>query len=216
MAATTNLENHWPLRVTTPRLELRIGRDDDFPAVLDLIDEGIHDPAVMPFDVPWTDAPRHERDLRTLQFWWTTRANQSPDAWSLDLFVFVDGQPIGAQSIAANNFPTLREAKTGSWLGKRFQRHGYGTEMRAAVLYLGFETIGATAMLSGAFADNTASRSVSSKLGYEFDGIVTKAPRGQAVASHRFRLSRERWLAHRHDIDVQVTGFDACRPMLGL
>jgi hypothetical protein len=51
----------WPLyglRLTTPRLELRLpGLDllDDLAAVAA---EGVHDPAEMPFSLPWTDGPR--------------------------------------------------------------------------------------------------------------------------------------------------------------
>jgi hypothetical protein len=52
--------HHWPLfdlRVRTPRLELR-GIDDALAVQLaDLAAEGIHDPATMPFDRPWTRLP---------------------------------------------------------------------------------------------------------------------------------------------------------------
>jgi RimJ/RimL family protein N-acetyltransferase len=219
MATDAQLADYWPpfgLRIETPRLVLRLGPDSDFLQALALIDEGIHDPAVMPFDFPWTDGPADKRAQGALQHWWTSRANVSPESWMFNFFVYADGQVIGSQGVGGAKFPTLREATTGSWLGQRFQGRGYGIEMRAAVLHFGFEVLGATAMLSGAFADNEASQRVSMKLGYEFDGIMTKAPRGEPVASHRFRLTRERWLEHRRPLDVRVTGFDACRPMLGL
>ena len=48
----------WPLFdlvVRTPRLELRLPREEEFAAIVDLVDAGIHDPATMPFFVPWTD-----------------------------------------------------------------------------------------------------------------------------------------------------------------
>jgi RimJ/RimL family protein N-acetyltransferase len=219
MATDTQLADFWPpfaVRIETPRLLLRLGHDSDFPEVLALIDEGIHDPAVMPFDFPWTDGPADVRARGALQHWWTSRVNVTPESWMLGFFAYANGEVIGSQGIGGTNFPTLREATTGSWLGQRFQGRGFGIEMRAAVLHFGFETLGATAMLSGAFADNAASQRVSQNLGYEFDGILTKAPRGEPVESHRFRLTRDRWLEHRRAIDVHVTGFEGCRSMLGL
>lgn len=55
---------------------------------------------------------------------------------------------------------------TGSWLGLTHQRHGYGTEMRAAVLSFAFEHLGATTATSRVHQDNPASAGVSAKLGY--------------------------------------------------
>jgi RimJ/RimL family protein N-acetyltransferase len=219
MATSDQLADFWPpfaIRIETPRLVLRLGHDSEFPEVLALIDEGIHDPAVMPFDFPWTDGPADRRARGALQHWWATRANVSPESWMFGFFVYADGQVIGSQGIGGTNFPTMREASTGSWLGRRFQGQGYGIEMRAAILHFGFEALGATSLLSAAFSDNVASRRVSEKLGYEFDGIMTKAPRGLPVESRRFRLTRERWLEHRRPLDVRVSGFEGCRAMLGL
>jgi RimJ/RimL family protein N-acetyltransferase len=213
------LEDDWPpfgLRIETPRLTMRLGRDDDYPEMLALIDDGIHGPDEMPFNSPWTDGPAPLRRQRVLQHWWSSRANVAPTAWALDFFVFVDGQPVGAQGIFAKEFPVVREATTGSWLGKRHQGKGYGIEMRSAILHFGFETLGASAMLSAAFVTNPASNRVSTKLGYELNGVETKAPRDQPVTAQRFRMTRERWLEVRRPLEVRVSGFGACRPMLGL
>jgi RimJ/RimL family protein N-acetyltransferase len=213
------LEAHWPpfgIRIETPRLTMRLGRDHDFAAVLALIDDGIHGPDEMPFNFPWTDGPADVRSQRALRHWWAARDKVAPTAWTLDFFVFVDGQPIGVQGVFANEFPTVREATTGSWLGQRHQGKGYGIEMRSAILHFGFETLGASAMLSAAFVSNPASNRVSTKLGYEPNGTETKAPRGEPVSAQRFRMTRERWLEVRRPLDVQVSGFDPCRPMLEL
>ena len=211
----------WPpfgLRIDTPRLTLRVGRDHDFPALLNVIERGVHPPDLMPFDVPWTDGPRERRDPMCLRHYWENRLKISPESWTLHLVIFLDGQPIGIQGIEGLNFPVVREATTGSWLGMEYQRGGYGTEMRAAVLHFGFEYLGATAMRSAAFTTNQASLAVSRKLGYEFNGTDSKAPRGEPVESQRLLLTRERWLEHRRltDADITVTGFDALRPMIGL
>lgn len=54
------LVDHIPLvalRLTTPRLELRLPEPEEVAALGELAAEGIHDPDVMPFLVPWTDQP---------------------------------------------------------------------------------------------------------------------------------------------------------------
>lgn len=50
------LADHFPLielRLTTPRLELRLPSPEELGALADLAAGGIHDPDVMPFLVPW-------------------------------------------------------------------------------------------------------------------------------------------------------------------
>jgi hypothetical protein len=51
----------WPLfglALRTPRLSLTPVRDEQLPELVDAVLAGIHDPAEMPFGVPWRDAPR--------------------------------------------------------------------------------------------------------------------------------------------------------------
>jgi len=60
-AAPPGLAGVWPLfglSIATPRLTLTPVRDDQLPGLADAILAGIHDPSVMPFSIPWTDAPR--------------------------------------------------------------------------------------------------------------------------------------------------------------
>ena len=55
--------SYWPffdLRLRTPRLDMRVYREDDVPALIEAAKSGIHDPAEMPFGVAWTDAPSPE------------------------------------------------------------------------------------------------------------------------------------------------------------
>ena len=134
----------WPLfelRLETPRLVLRPPTDDDLPGLLDAIDAGIHDPQLMPFSIPWTDADPAERRFSALQFVWRARANWSKDEWDLPFGVFRDGAPIGVQGVTAKRFPLMREVETGSWLTRVEQGQGYGKEMRAAVLKFAFESL---------------------------------------------------------------------------
>lgn len=63
----------------------------------------------------------------------------------------------GVDTLAAKNFAICAEVNTGSWLGRTHHGQGIGTEMRAAVLELGFAHLGANSAVSGAFEDNQGS-----------------------------------------------------------
>lgn len=74
----------WPLfglTLTSPRLTLRIVRDDDIPALLEAAYPGIHDLARMPFMVPWTDAEPDQmrRDFARRQ--WRQQISVQPGNW---------------------------------------------------------------------------------------------------------------------------------------
>ncbi|MFE3773133.1 hypothetical protein [Streptomyces sp. NPDC059122] len=67
------LLTHWPLaglRLTTPRLELRLPNLDDLAALASLAADGVHDPAVQPFTVAWTDVGPEQRARSVLQYHW--------------------------------------------------------------------------------------------------------------------------------------------------
>ena len=154
------LVDHFPLlglRLTTPRLELRLPSAEDLGALADLAARGVHDPDVMPFSVPWTDQPPAEVALSVIQHHWRKLGSWSPRDWSLNLSVFHDGVVVGLQSIGARDLAITREVHTGSWLGQPHQGQGIGTEMRAAVLHLAFDGLGAQEAISTAFERNAAS-----------------------------------------------------------
>lgn len=207
----------WPLfdlRIRTPRLELRLPNDEDLLALLEVARAGVHDPDRMPFAVAWTDAPSPAFERGFFTFFWGARATWSPEAWRLPLAVLRAGRPIGIQEVMATDFTTLRTVDTGSWLGLPHQGQGVGTEMRAAVLWLGFEGLGAVAATSAALEGNEASHRVSEKLGYERNGEALVAPRGTPVIEHRYLLRRERWQRDRYPVEVE--NLEACLPMFGL
>jgi RimJ/RimL family protein N-acetyltransferase len=208
----------WPLydlRLRTPALELRLPSEDELVALCGVARAGVHDPADMPFTVPWTDQPSPQFEREFLKFHWGVRSRWSPENWTLGLAVFHAGEPMGFQDLAAESFAVLRGVHTGSWLGKRFHGRGYGKQMRAAVLHLAFAELGAVAAHSGVFADNAASVGVSRALGYEPNGVGRKAPRGEPRDFLDLRLTRERWEARRH-CEVEVAGLDTCREMFGI
>jgi RimJ/RimL family protein N-acetyltransferase len=208
----------WPLfglRLRTPRLELRVPDLNDLAGLAQLAADGIHDPAVMPFVTPWTDAGPLDRARGTIQWHWTQWGTWSPLRWSLGLVAVADGVVLGTQDLGAQDFAELREVNTGSWLGRAQHGRGYGTEMRAAVLELAFAALGADSATSEAFEDNAASYAVSRKLGYADDGIARHLVRDKVVLGRRLRLDRERWAAHR-SIPVTVEGLAPCLPLFGL
>ncbi|MDL4773638.1 MULTISPECIES: GNAT family N-acetyltransferase [Thermomonosporaceae] len=209
---------HWPLfqlRVRTPRLELRLPTIEELDALAQLSTEGVHDPDQMPFAVPWTDQPPAERARGLMQFHWRQMANWTPQDWNLQLGVFLDDHIVGVQGIIARDFMILREVGTGSWLGQRYQSQGIGTEMRAAALELAFSGLGAESAVTAALSDNTASNTVSRKLGYQPNGMVRTRVRDTLGYEQRFKLDRDRWQQHR-TVSVQIGGLELCLPHFGL
>jgi hypothetical protein len=57
------------VRVTTPRLTLKMPTDEDVLTLLEVAARGIHDPAEMPFLNPWTDTPSPQRERDSLRHW---------------------------------------------------------------------------------------------------------------------------------------------------
>jgi RimJ/RimL family protein N-acetyltransferase len=210
------LGDHIPLfglRLRTPDLELRLPDLADLGRLADVAADGVHDPAVMPFTTPWTDWPDIGRTvvlhaMRELGRW-------QPEDWSLGLVAFSDGEPLGKQVMTGKEFAVTRDVHTGSWMGRRFHGRGLGTQMRAAVLALAFEGLGAASASSGAHLDNPASLRVSEKLGYLQDGVEVHAVRGKPMIARRLRLTRQAWEQHR-TIPVEIIGLAPCLPMFGL
>ncbi|GAA4022848.1 GNAT family protein [Allokutzneria multivorans] len=211
------LVDHFPLlglRLRTPRLELRLPAPEELAALAELAAAGIHDPAVMPFAAAWTDQPPADIARGVVQHHWAQLGAWAPDKWELNLVVFRDGVVVGQQSVGARDFSIAREVHTGSWLGKRFQGEGIGTEMRAAVLHLAFDGLGAAEAASSAFVDNAASLAVSRKLGYQEDGTSRQVIRGALAIEHRLRITERAWRSHRAT-EVTVHGLAPCLPMFG-
>jgi RimJ/RimL family protein N-acetyltransferase len=210
---------NWPLfdlRLFVSGIELRLPNLEDLDDLADLGVDGVHDPAAMPFIIPWTDAEPVERARSTLQYHWRNWATWQPDNWKCEFVAVRNGEVVGAQGIAASNFNVVREVATGSWVGRRHHNQGIGTLMRTAVLHLAFAGLGAEWALSGAFTDNAASLAVSRKLGYEPDGIRRNLRRGAAATEQRLRLSRETWEKTSADVPVQIEGLEPCLPLFGL
>lgn len=199
------------LTLRTPRLELRLPTSAELLDLREIAAAGVHPAEEMPFEVPWTDFERDEQWV--VAYHEQLREAWRPDAWDLELGVWAEGRLAGVQGMAAREFAAERQVATGSWLGEQFQRRGYGTEMRAAVLALAFDGLGATVARSGALDRNVASMKVSWKLGYRAVGGGWKSPRGEPVWHTDFELRRE---DRRPLFAVEIEGLEAALPLFGL
>ncbi|MFD8756714.1 GNAT family N-acetyltransferase [Kitasatospora sp. NPDC059577] len=212
------LIDHWPLfglRVTSPRLELRLPTGDELAEVADLAARGIHPPHTRPFLSPWGELPPAERARHVVRMHWRRLGRWTPQDWALELVAFHEGRPVGVQDVRAEEFGVRREVVSGSWVGLEHQGAGFGTEMRAAMLHLLFAELGGQWARSVSFSDNAPSLAVSRRLGYREDGIDRDVLDGRVVESVRLRLSREDWERHA-TVPVTVSGLtDGCREMLG-
>jgi RimJ/RimL family protein N-acetyltransferase len=207
---------YWPLfdlRVRTPRLELRPPDDELAVDIARVAAAGIHDPDTMPFLIPFSDQPSPRLERSSLQFIWRSRAEWTPEKWALPLAVVVDGQVVGVQGVDAEQFSVLRTVKTGSWLGRQHQGQGIGKEMRAAILHLVFDGLGADVAYSGAWHDNEQSLGVSRALGYEENGDVVLSRRREAARQILLKLPREKW--QRRD-DIVIEGLEPCLELFGV
>ncbi len=213
------LIDHWPLlglRVTTPRLELRYPDEALACELLELAARGVHPPDEMPFSVPWTDTPAGELPRVSLQQWyWRNRAELVPEKWSVGLAVFEDGELVGLQDLIGEGFPQRRVVASGSWLGIGHHGRGIGTEMRRAILHLGFAGLGAEFAETAAWEDNPASLGVTRKLGYADVGDSVEVRRGVPTRMLRFRMPRSHWESRLRSDDVEVEGLEPCLPLLG-
>src|SRR5262249_20797510 len=111
------LARHWPLaglrlRMTLAaaaggegkRLELRLPDDNDLAALATLAETGVHDPAVQPFAVAWTDAEPAARARSVLQYHWRCLGKWNPADWELNLAVICDGVVVGSQGVSATDY----------------------------------------------------------------------------------------------------------------
>jgi len=212
------LAAYWPifgLRLATPRLVLTPLQDADLPETCELILAGIHDPDVMPFKLPWTDAAPDELVPNALRFYWSSRAASTPENWSVPFMVRRQGVLVGMQELSGKNFAVTRTVGTGSWVGQAFQGQGIGTEMRSAVLQFAFDHLKAERADSGAFTDNPRSLAVSRALGYRPDGTVVLRRRpGERAVEQRLTVDPSTFV--RPDWMVQFRGLSACLPYFGL
>lgn len=210
------LEEIWPpyaLRVEAGDLALTVLREADVPELVELVRDGIHDPATMPFLFPWTDAPREELPANYMRYVGRVTAGQSADSISLQLVVRRAGEVVGIQALEGDDFAVTRTLETGSWLVRRVHGQGIGTRMRQAACALAFDHLGALRITSMAYVDNPSSLAVSRKVGYRDNGRRWLSRRGEPAEQQAFVLTPEDLVRGE---PLQVSGVEPLRAFLGL
>jgi RimJ/RimL family protein N-acetyltransferase len=206
----------WPLfslELRTPRLELHPVRDADLGPLADAALAGVHESGRSPFPSPWAEAPAERLPGELARFHWSQRAQTTRESWRVAFAVVEDGRVVGCQDVVAESFAATRTLTSGSWLTRSAQGRGLGQEMRAAVLLLAFDHLGAEVAESAALAWNTRSIRVSEALGYRPNGthrIV--GPDGAPVEELRFRVTPETLV--RPEWTLEASGIDAARAVL--
>ena len=150
------------------------------------------------------------------QAYWRALGTWRPEAWRVGFVVSAAGEIIGFQELEGNDFLSLRTVETSSFLVESARGRGYGKRMRRAVLALAFGPLGAQAAVTSAWHDNHASLGVSRALGYRWNGENLHSHRDRVDVMIYMRLPRSDWLASGGADGIEMSGFDACRPLFGL
>lgn len=237
------LEELWPpfgLRIESPRLELRVVRETDFPAYVAAAAAGVTRTSRNPSRHVWHEKGSGGLVKGALPWLWSTRSAIGPDRWCLTLGVFRKrsqspesrqstagpeipddagteghGELIGMQDCCADDWSVLHTISSGSWLRADLQRQGLGTEAHAAMLLWAFDHFGAEYAESGAYTWNERSRRVSETLGYFTAGTrrVPDPQRENPEWEHMFRLSKNDLL--RPPWQIRVAGNDQLKSFFG-
>lgn len=199
-------------------LEMHPVRFDDIPSLLDLIAGGIVSPDVVnhPMNAPFAlGEDTMQRRRESVRFWWSAWQGATPGRWMFPMTVLRDGVIVGVQDIMAADFPALRVAETGSWLGVAHQGKGVGKLMRQAMCMFAFDHLGAVELHSGAFHDNHRSLGVSRAVGYVENGRrrILRAT-GEADVEILVKLTPDRLV--RPDLELQVDGLEPFLEFIGL
>jgi RimJ/RimL family protein N-acetyltransferase len=208
---------YWPLfdlRLTAPDLTLRPMTEADLGAMADLLPADVEqDPAATRYAI----ADDHlRRGIVLHQEYWRSVGTWRPGAWRLGFVVSAAEEIVGFQELEGNDFPTLRTVDTSSFLVQPARGRGYGKQMRRAVLALAFGPMAARAAITSAWHDNHASLGVSRAVGYRWNGEHYQARGDQVDVMVHMRLARADWVAGDGAQGIEISGFDACRPLFGL
>jgi len=167
-------KNRLPDRILTERLELRAPAMRDAETLQRLADnENIYKVlARLPHPYTMADAT---------QFIETIARSETEHAWAIDF----DGGLVGVIGLS---FEDGGPPELGYWLGEPFWGQGFATESAMAVIAAARSIDSTTIVTSRAIADNTGSRNVLVKAGFELTGthIGDCGPhRGVSMAHYR-------------------------------
>lgn len=192
----------WPLfdlRLRTANLELRLPTQEEASTLAASAPDDLETdpswPAVAGADLPVSSA--------VLQWYWRALGTWKAEHWRLPLAVWFEGRVIGFQELEAERFARLRTVDTSSWLVPEARGRGLGQEMRAAVLGLAFDHLGADYAVSSAWESNGASLGVSKAVGYEDNGWELHEHHERTDRMRRVVLERSRWDPLRWPVTVE-------------
>jgi RimJ/RimL family protein N-acetyltransferase len=207
---------YWPLfdlRLSTPDLRLRPMTEADLEPIADLLPDDVEQDEA---DYDFGEL-RAGRGIVSHQAYWRAYGAWRPRSWRLPFVVrSTAGEILGVQELEASDFLTLRTVDSSSFLVTAARGRGFGKQMRIAVLALAFGPLEAEAAITSAWHDNHASLGVSRAVGYQPNGESLHAHPGRVDVLAHLRLLRADWLASGIGDQVEITGFDACRPLFGL
>ena len=193
---------------------MRIPTDDDLLALAAAARSGITETDQIVFKFPWHHLPSPAMERQFLLHWWQARGTWSPKRWQLTLAAVLDGRPVGMQDVMSTDFAITRTVSSASWLAREFHGHGYGTEMRAAIIAFAFDGLGATVAESGYLEGNGPSKRVSDKLGYLPNGEEIFSIEGKRVVELKLRVTPETW--NRDLVPVTIEGLEPCLKLFGV
>jgi RimJ/RimL family protein N-acetyltransferase len=205
------------VRVSTPRLELRGATDELLDQLAEIVRAGKTHADPAPYDDPMSfyEADPDLRVIEWLRAVWRQRGKVEADSWRLHFVVVLEGRAVGEQTLSGPRFSALGSVNTFSWLSSDERGRGLGHEMRAAILHLAFDGLGAREATSDAFADNHSSNAISQALGYVPNGTDWATRQGDLALVNRWRLTRDTWERQRRR-DIQLHNIDACHALLPL
>jgi len=197
----------WPLHgllLTTPDLELRGMTEADAVALAAIAPEDLtHDPRLPSFG------------YRVEQTYWRHMGQWKVDDWVLPFTVLRGGRPVGVQAVEGKDFVVRRVVDSYSWLVREARGQGVGKQMRAAVLTLAFQGLGATHAITEADEGNAASLGVSTALGYRDNGVSIELDDDptRTVRRHHLVLAAADFAS---SWPVTIEGLEPCLPLFGL
>jgi RimJ/RimL family protein N-acetyltransferase len=208
---------HWPLHALslhTPDLVLRPVTEADLAGLAAQLSDDLEmDPTATRYD-GLSDADN--RAVALHQGYWRSLGTWRPESWALPFAVCHGDDLMGSQTLEGDDFVRLRTVDSASWLSPAARDRGWGKQARAAILAMAFGPLGATAAITSAWHDNGASLGVSRSLGYQPNGVSTHWRGDHADEMVHLRLTREQWLASPWADQVEIRGFEPCRPFFGL
>lgn len=213
---------YWPqagLSIGVGHMRLCWATDEILCQLAEVAAEGEQPPQEHPFHSEWSLASPEERARWVLQQQWKHRGNVAHGVLNFQLAVLYKDEPVGLQIARSQDWQTTRVAETGAWLGHKYQRQGWGTQMRALICELLFSGFDALEVHSASFVDNRGAIGVSRKLGFVPNGTVWADRAGERVEIERFRLTKEKWAQRRLEAfpaPVRMEGVEKVREIWGL